>query len=64
MEDRSGRNNLRIHGISKSKYGTWEKCEEKVYEVLREKLGLENIHIERAHRVKRGKNDKSTTLEQ
>ena len=64
LEDRSRRNNLRIYGISKSKCGTWEKCEEEVYEVLREKLGLENIHIERAHRVKRGKNDKSTTLEQ
>ena len=47
LEDRSRRNNLRI-------------CEEKVDEVFREKLGIDNIHIERAHRVKRGKNDKST----
>ena len=60
MEDRSRRNNLRIYGISESKYETWEKCEEKVDEVFSEKLGLDNIHIERAHRVKRGKNDKST----
>ena len=60
LEDRSRRNNLRISGISESKYETWEKCEEKVDEVFREKLGLDNIHIERAHRVKRGKNDKST----
>ena len=60
LEDRSRRNNLRIYGISESKYETWEKCEEKVDEVFREKLGLDNIHIERAHRVKRGKNDKST----
>ena len=37
-----------------------EKCEEKVDEVFREKLGLDNIHFERVHRVKRGKNDKST----
>ena len=47
LEDRSRINNLRI-------------CEEKVDEVFREKLGLDNIHIERAHRVKRGENDKST----
>ena len=60
LEDRSRRNNLRIYGISESKYETWEKCEEKVDEVFREKLGLDNIQIERAHRVKRGKNDKST----
>ena len=37
-----------------------EKCEEKVDEVFREKIGLDNIHFERVHRVKRGKNDKST----
>ena len=59
MEDRSRRNNLRIYGISESKYETWEKCEEKVDEVFREKLGLYNIHIECSHRVKRGKNGKS-----
>ena len=60
LEDRSRRNNLRIYGISESKYETWEKCEEKVDEVFHEKLGLDNIHIERAHRIKRGKRDKST----
>ena len=58
LEDRSSRNNLRIYGISESKYETWEKCEEKVDEVFHEKLGLDNIQIERAHRVKRGKKDK------
>ena len=51
--------NLRIYGISESKYETWEKREETVDEVFRKKLGLDNIHIERAHLVKRGKNDKS-----
>ena len=60
LEDRSRRNNLRIYGISQSKYETWEECEEKIDEVFREKLGLHNIPIERAHRVKSGKNDKST----
>ena len=60
LEDRSRRNNLRIYGISESKYETWEKCKEKVDEIFREKLGLDNIHIECVHRVKREKNDKST----
>ena len=60
LEDRSKRNNLRIYSISGSKYETWDKCEEKVDEVFNEKLGLENIHIDRVHQVKRGKNDKST----
>ena len=36
------------------------KCEEKVDEVFPEKRVLENNHIARAYRVKRGKNDKST----
>ena len=58
-QDRSRRNNLRIYGISKSKYETWEKCEEKIDEVFREKLGLDNIHIIYGYRVKRGKNHKS-----
>ena len=60
LEDRSRRNNLRIYGISESKYETWEKFVEKIDEVFREKLGLDNIHIERAHHVKRVKKDKST----
>ena len=60
LEDRSRRNNLRIYGISESKYETWEKCKEKVDEVFRLKLGLNNIHIECVHCVKREKNDKST----
>ena len=30
LEDRSRRNNLKIYGISESKYETWEKCEEKI----------------------------------
>ena len=64
LEDRSRRNNLRIYGISESKYETWEKYEEKFDEKLgfREKLGLDNIHSERAHRVKEGKDDKSTIV--
>ena len=60
LEDISARNSLRIYGISGSKYETQEKCEEKIDKVFREKLGLENIHIEHVQRVKKGTNDKST----
>ena len=59
-EDNSARNNFRIYGISGSRYETWEICEEKIDKVFREKLDLENIHIEHAQRVKKGTNDKST----
>ena len=36
------------------------QCEEKFDKVFPEKLGLDNIHIEREHRVKRGKKNKRT----
>ena len=63
-EERSRRNNLRIHGISESKYETWEKCEEKIDEVFLEKLGLE-IFILNVHTVsKEVKTIKARSLEQ
>ena len=63
-EERSRRNNLRIHGISESKYETWEKCEEKIDEVFLEKLGLE-IFILNVHTVsKEVKKIKARSLEQ
>ena len=64
LEDRSIRNNLTIYSISELKHEAWEKGKEKVDEVFHEKVGLDNIHIERVHRVKRGKKDKSKSLEQ
>ena len=60
LEDRSKRNNFRICNTSESKYETCEKCGQKFDEAFPEKLDLENIHFERAHRVKRGKQFKST----
>ena len=59
LEDRSRRNNLRIYGIEETNNETWEKCEEHVEKVFNEKLGLANIRVERAHRVRRTKGDKS-----
>ena len=54
-EDRSRRNNLRIYGITETNDESWEKCEEHADQVFSQKLGLKNIHIEQAHRVKRKK---------
>ena len=52
IEDRSRRCNLRIDGVTKREGETWEKCEDEIQNVFMEKLGLENIDIERAYRSK------------
>ena len=43
LEDTSRRNNLRIDGISESRNGTWEECEEEIQKVFNEKLGVKNV---------------------
>ena len=50
LEDRSRRNNLRMDGIKETENETWEECERKVRSVLTNKLGIAEVHIERAHR--------------
>ena len=51
FEDRSRRDNLRIDGIAKMENETWEQTEEILQNLFKEKLQLENISVERAHRV-------------
>ena len=63
LEDRSRRDNLRIDGIAELENETWEQTEEILHNLLKEKLELENISVERAHRVgNKGKNDKRTIV--
>ena len=63
LEDRSRRDNLRIDGIAEVENETWEQTEEILQNLLKEKLQLENISVERAHRVgNKGKNDKRTIV--
>ena len=64
LEDRSRRNNLRILGIKKDPRESWEECENKIYDLLEEKLemGKSNITIERAHRVGEKSNDKEMAI--
>ena len=48
-EDRSRRCNLRIDGVTEKEGETWEQCEEEIQNIFKEKLGLENINIEREY---------------
>ena len=50
---------MRIYGITETNDESWEKCEEHADQVLSQKLGLKNIRIDRIHRVKKKKGDKS-----
>ena len=60
LEDRSRRCNLRIDGVTEGKGETWEQCEEELQNIFKEKLGLENIDIVRAHHSK-GKTSSNKT---
>ena len=60
LEDRSRRNNIRIDGIKETKGKTWNDCEEKVQDMFAQKLGLDGIEIDCAHRVKRNNRDSNT----
>ena len=63
LEDRSRRDNLRIDGIAELENETWEQTEEILHNLFKEKLELENISVERAHRVgNKGKNKKRTIV--
>ena len=53
LEDRSRRNNIRVEGIPGSENGRWDVTEEKLGKVIKNELDIENVVIERAHRVKR-----------
>ena len=62
IEDRSRRNNLRIDGLIENKNETWNDCEKKVQEVLRDKLSIQDdIEFDRYHRM--GKRTRSRPRE-
>ena len=48
----SRRNNMRIDGTAQEPGETWEECERKVQRLLSEELDINDVVIERAHRVK------------
>ena len=54
LENHSRRNNLIFFGLEQHGRETWEDCEAKVREVIREGMGISDfIDIERAHRMGR-----------
>lgn len=51
QEDYSRRNNLRIDGLEEDPGENWEITQNKVQRLTREKLGMGEVQLERAHRV-------------
>ena len=52
-----------MDGVTVRKGKTWEQCEEEIRNIFKEKLGLESIEIERAHRSKgKTSNNKPRTV--
>ena len=62
LEDRSTRNNIRIDGIKKHNKESWEECERGVHLMLKERLDMENVEIERARRAGRKSRNKPRTI--
>ena len=62
LEDRSRRNNIRIDGIKEHNKESCEECERRVHSMLKERLDIENVEIERAHRGGRKSRSKPRTI--
>ena len=50
-EDRSRRENLRIYGLQEIENETWEQTKKILKSMIQEKLEIEDVNIERAHRM-------------
>ena len=57
FENRSRRNNIRVGDIRGSKNEGWDVTKEKLRKVIKDELDIENLVIERVHRVKGNNND-------
>ncbi|XP_065678091.1 uncharacterized protein LOC136093101 [Hydra vulgaris] len=62
LEDRSRRNNLRIEGITENVNKTWEETEDKVLKLFSKTLEVNEVEIERAHRIGYEKDGKTRTI--
>ena len=51
LEDRSRRDNLRFDGIEEWEEESWLDTEQNLKDTLSDILGIQNVKIERAHRV-------------
>ena len=59
QEDFSRRRNIRIDGVTEDNKETWEKTQFKVEKLIKEKMAIENINVEFAHRINNKNNIKS-----
>ena len=62
IEDRSRRNNIRIEGVVQESYESWDQTETMVNNLLKDKLEIENVKIERVHRAGRTNEEKTRTI--
>ena len=63
LEDRARRINLRIDGIAEDQNESWHECEEKVLEVIKEKLELQDpLEIDRCHLMGKHKRNRTRTI--
>ena len=62
LEDRSRRNNISIEGIKEHNIESREECERRIHSMLKERLDIENMEIERAHRKGRKSRSKPRTI--
>ena len=63
LEDRQLRNNLRIDGVVENVGETWEITVQKVKEIFRNNLNIDNhIEVDRAHRVGQKRENRQRTI--
>lgn len=55
LENQSRRNNILIDGVPDNKQENWSQCEQKVREILKDKLKLDPLKIEIEHAHRNGK---------
>lgn len=51
LDDQSRRNNLRFAGIPEESGETWEQCQVKVAKIVKDRLNIPEVNLERAHRI-------------
>ena len=62
IDDRSRRDNLRIDGLQDVENKTWEQTQKILNSMIQEELEIEDINIERAHRVGNTSNTSPRTV--
>ena len=58
LENQSRQNNIRIDGIPEETDEMWDQMERKVKEAIEQKLQIQSVSIERAHRIGKQRSDR------